>query len=350
MTDSFMGVKCSGQRSAYNSAVCIRARSACCLRSSFLMIDTVSQYFETLVGAVFSSVVEPTLFSLGLMSWVERGFEGTAFFVGGILQILAVVLLLWPLEKLMPAQRIDNPSNVRTDVIFTLVNKLGLLPLVAFALMFLALTPLDSWLRLQGYAPWSLEDFLPGLFASPAINLLLYILIIDLGEYWRHRLQHRIQWWWQLHSLHHAQRDMTFWTDDRNHILDEILGALWIATIALVIGVPPQQFPLVLFATKFIESLSHANLRWNFGVLKFVLVSPQFHRVHHAIGVGHEGDTQGKNFAVVFSFWDKLFATADFRDTYPATGVRDQITADRNYGTYFWETQWLGFKRLLGRA
>jgi sterol desaturase/sphingolipid hydroxylase (fatty acid hydroxylase superfamily) len=314
------------------------------------MFDFLTTQFEALVGLVFSTAVEPLLFALGWMSWVERAFDATAFLIGGVLQVIAVIVFLLPLERLVPVQRIANPRNVRTDVIYTLVNKLGLLPLLTFGVIFLLLTPLDAWLRLQGYAPWSLEDLLPALFAVPALNLLLYVLILDFGEYWRHRLQHRLHWWWQLHALHHAQRDMTFWTDDRNHVLDELLAAVWIALIALAIGVPPQQFPLVLFATKFIESLSHANLRWNFGPLKYVLVSPQFHRVHHAIGIGHEGPTQGKNFAVVFSFWDKLFATADFRDEYPATGIRDQDTVGRHYGINFWETQWLGFKRILGRA
>ena len=111
------------------------------------------------------------------------------------------------------------------------------------------------------------------------------------------------------------------------------------------IGVPPQQFPILLFLTKFVESLSHANLRWNLGWLRHLIVSPQFHRVHHGIGVGHEGAQQGVNFAVVFSFWDKLFGTADLRDAYPATGVRDQLDG-RNYGLGFWETQWLGLQRL----
>jgi sterol desaturase/sphingolipid hydroxylase (fatty acid hydroxylase superfamily) len=314
------------------------------------MIDWLLQQFESAVGFVYTSVVEPALFALGWMSWAERAFDATSFFVGGLLQVIAIIAICWPLERVAPAQRIVDRRNVSTDVIYTLVNKLGLLPLFTFGLLLALLTPLDAWFRLRGYAPWSLEDLIPNLFAAPALNLVLYVLILDFAEYWRHRLQHRLQWWWQLHALHHAQRDMTFWTDDRNHVLDELIAGLWFAMIALLIGVPPQQFPLVLFVTKFVESLSHANVRWNFGSLKYVIVSPQFHRVHHAIGVGHEGARHGANFSVVFSFWDKLFGTADFRNAYPATGVRDQDTHQRNYGIGFWETQWLGFKRLMGRA
>ena len=312
-------------------------------------MEWATQAFETVVGWLFINAVQPILFSLDRMSWSERAFDATGFFVGGLLSIIAIAVVCAPLERMAPAQTVADARNRRTDIVFTFINKLGLLPLLSFGLLLALFTPVDAWLRLHGFAPFSLEDAAPSLAALPFVSVLLYVLVIDFFEYWRHRLQHRLHWWWQLHALHHAQRDMTFWTDDRNHVLDEIIAAFWLATIALLMGVPPAQFPLVIFATKFIGSLSHANLRWNFGPLKYVLVSPQFHRVHHAIGLGHEGARQGVNFAVMFSFWDKLFGTADYRDEYPATGIRDQITG-RNYGTTFWETQWLGFKRLFNRA
>jgi sterol desaturase/sphingolipid hydroxylase (fatty acid hydroxylase superfamily) len=318
-------------------------------RSYNTAMDFVTDLFESAVTWLFVNAVQPLLFATDAMSWSERAYDATSFFLGGVLSVVAIALICLPLERLAPAQRVSDARNVRTDVAYTIINKLGLLPLLSFGLLLALFTPLDAWFRLQGFAPFSLEDFAPSLVAIPFASLLLYVVILDFAEYWRHRLQHRLHWWWQLHALHHAQRDMTFWSDDRNHILDEIIAAFWMAAIALLIGVPPAQFPLVVFATKFIESLSHANLRWNFGPLKYIVVSPQFHRVHHAIGWGHEGVKSGVNFAVVFSFWDKLFATADFRDEYPATGIRDQLTG-RNYGIGFWETQWLGFKRLLGRA
>jgi len=309
------------------------------------MIETLEHAFEALVGWTYTTLVDPLVYALGLMSWAERAFDATGFFVGGLLQVIATAAICLPLERLAPAQTIAERRNVRTDIIFTLINKLGIVPLFTFALLLLLLTPLDGWLRLHGIAPWSLEDALPALAGLPLLSLLLYVLILDFAEYWRHRFQHRLDWWWQLHALHHAQRDMTFWTDDRNHIVDEFIAALWMAVIALAIGVPPAQFPLLLFLTKFVESLSHANLRWNLGPLRYLIVSPQFHRVHHGIGVGHEGSQQGVNFSLVFAFWDKLFGTADFRDAYPATGVRDQLDG-RNYGMGFWETQWLGLQRL----
>jgi sterol desaturase/sphingolipid hydroxylase (fatty acid hydroxylase superfamily) len=308
-------------------------------------MDELFSAYEALVGWVYGALIDPLVFKFGLMSWSERAFDGTGFFVAGVLQVIATALICIPLERLAPAQIIVDSQQKRTDIVFTLVNKLGLIPLFAFAALLLILTPLEASARLHGFSPWSLEDLWPSLATMPATSLLLYVVILDFAEYWRHRLQHRLNWWWQLHVLHHAQRDMTFWTDDRNHIIDELLAAVWVAAIALLIGVPPEQFPLVLFVVKFMESLSHANLRWHFGALKYVLVSPQFHRVHHGIIIGHEGAKRGVNFGVVFTVWDVVLRTADFRDAYPATGVREQL-GGAEYGRGFWQTQRLGFIRL----
>lgn len=308
-------------------------------------MDAIEHVFEALVGWVYVTLVDPAIFALGLMSWAERAFDATTFFVSGLLQVAATAALCIPLQRLAPAQTITDRGEVRTDIYFTLANKLGLFPLFAFAVLWWLFMPVEAWLRLHGFSPWSVEDVWPVLEREPALSLLLYILILDFAGYWQHRAQHRLGWWWQLHSLHHSQREMTFWTDDRNHVVDELLGAFWMAAVALAIGVPPQQFPLLLFATRFIESLAHANIRWNFGWLGHIIVSPQFHRVHHGMIVGHEGVTQGVNFGVIFTFWDKLFGTVDFRNAYPATGVRDQMHG-QNYGEGFWETQWLGFTRL----
>jgi sterol desaturase/sphingolipid hydroxylase (fatty acid hydroxylase superfamily) len=110
----------------------------------------------------------------------------------------------------------------------------------------------------------------------------------------------------------------------------------------------------VVAFTQLMESLSHANLRLSFGpLLERVLVSPRYHRLHHAIGLGHEsagpGSLGGYNLAVLFPVWDLLFGTANFAARYEATGVRDQLEG-RDYGRGFWAQQWLGLVRLWDRS
>ena len=174
-------------------------------------------------------------------------------------------------------------------------------------------------------------------------------MLLDLAEYWIHRAQHRVRGWWALHSLHHSQRQMTFWSDDRNHLLDDLARDAILAMLAVAIGVAPEQFVLLVACTRVLQSIQHANLRWRWGgVFERVLVSPSFHRRHHAIGAGHEGPARGCNFAVLLPVWDILFRTADLRPGFLPTGVGDQLEG-RDYGRGFWAQQWLGVRRLAAR-
>jgi sterol desaturase/sphingolipid hydroxylase (fatty acid hydroxylase superfamily) len=201
---------------------------------------------------------------------------------------------------------------------------------------------------------------MPGVTDQALVSFLIYLVIFDAVDYAIHRGQHAFGWWWQLHALHHSQRQMTMWSDNRNHLLDDALRDSLFVVVALVIGVPPSQFVAIVACTQLLESLSHANVKMSFGpVLGRLLVSPRFHRLHHTIGVGHEsygpGSLGGHNFAVLFPLWDMLFRTARFDASYEPTGIRDQLPPEeggrsRDYGAGFWAQQWLGLKRLLGRA
>jgi sterol desaturase/sphingolipid hydroxylase (fatty acid hydroxylase superfamily) len=166
-------------------------------------------------------------------------------------------------------------------------------------------------------------------------------------------------WWWKLHALHHAQRQMTMWSDNRNHVLDDVLTSAVLALCAQLIGLPPGQFVALVVLTQLSESLQHANLRLDFGRWgKRLWVSPRFHRLHHSIGDGHESVQAGTgrvvlgghNFGVLLPWWDMLFGTANFRPGYGPTGVRDQVEQGRSYGEGFWSQQWLGLQRLRNRA
>jgi sterol desaturase/sphingolipid hydroxylase (fatty acid hydroxylase superfamily) len=170
----------------------------------------------------------------------------------------------------------------------------------------------------------------------------MYAIILDFADYWRHRVSHMVRWWWALHSVHHAQRQMTFWSDDRNHLLDDFIAFLWFGVIALAIGVPPLQFPLLVLVLRFVESLSHANARVSFGVVgERLLVSPRFHRAHH--GVMANG-RRSCNYGAVLPWWDMLFGTADFSPEYVPTG---DPSGDEALATGSWAAQqWSGLRRL----
>jgi sterol desaturase/sphingolipid hydroxylase (fatty acid hydroxylase superfamily) len=150
---------------------------------------------------------------------------------------------------------------------------------------------------------------------------------------------------------------MTQWSDNRNHLLDDIFSTLILTVVAKLIGVGPGQFVSLIALGQLMENFQHANFKCHFGNWgERLLVSPRFHRLHHGIGIGHEFDRQdrkvlgGCNFGVLLPWWDQLFGTADFQQRYDPTGVRDQVEQGRDYGQGFWAQQWQGVLRLMSRA
>jgi len=158
---------------------------------------------------------------------------------------------------------------------------------------------------------------IPPLFGHPLLTFFIYALILDFADYWRHRLSHGFRFWYALHALHHAQRQMSFWSDDRNHLLDDVISFLWFGIIGLAIGIPPLQFPLLILMLRFLESFSHANIKISFGPAEYLLISPRFHRLHHAIRAAGRNSC---NYGAVFPFWDMIFRTADYSPVWLPTG------------------------------
>jgi sterol desaturase/sphingolipid hydroxylase (fatty acid hydroxylase superfamily) len=124
---------------------------------------------------------------------------------------------------------------------------------------------------------------------------------------------------------------------------------VWFAVIGLAIGIPPLQFPLLILLLRFMESLSHANVRLSFGRIgERLLVSPRFHRLHHGLRAAGRVSC---NYGAVFPYWDMMFGTADFSDVYLPTGDARAPEAMAT-GSYVAQ-QWSGlkhFRAALGRA
>jgi sterol desaturase/sphingolipid hydroxylase (fatty acid hydroxylase superfamily) len=312
------------------------------------VIDDLLHRLGLLQGWIFETLIEPLLYGLGLMNYAEDVFDWMWLPLFGGVAVIAAYLICRPLELWRPVEPRTDGQAVRTDITYTLVHRLGLVPLSVFVLLAPASYYIDRALMFRGILPEAIDQTIPALADWPLLTLAIYLVILDFAEYWRHRLQHRLGWWWALHSLHHDQRQMTLWTDDRNHILDDILQSAWLGGIALLIGVEPAQFPVIIIVLRLVESLSHANVRLGFGRLgDWLLVSPHFHRVHHALDHATEAPFDragGCNFAVILPIWDILFGTRRRDPDFPPTGIR---SADARWaGLGYLRHQLEGFRRL----
>ncbi len=322
------------------------------------MIQHFLDGFAFLQGWLFENAVEPALFALGLGEYIEDAFEGIEWFLAGLCEVAALYLVLRPLEAVIPAQQMTDRRARFNDFIYTLIHRLGFFSMAVFFTLDPVMDGIAAALRMEGVHPFNLENLMTGF--HPLASFLMYLVVLDFFDYWFHRGQHRFRWWWALHSLHHSQQNMNLWSDDRNHLLDDLLRDAYMAILALAIGVAPSQYVLLVSVSRALQSLQHANVRIHFGRLgERLLVSPRFHRTHHAVGVGHESrgrELGGCNFGVLLPVWDQLFGTANFAPGWHGTGVRDQfartnpdgtVRPARDYGRGFWRQQWLGLVRLI---
>lgn len=323
-------------------------------------MESLTDLFGTAQQWLFESLVQPVVFAMGLGGWLEDAYTATGWLLVGLLQIAAMLLVIAPLQRWRPVEPVTDRAAIRTDILYTLVHRLGLFRLVLFFSLEPWMDEVFGWLRVEGLSTWHLDGLWPGVTDVAWVSFVLYLLVFDFADYCIHRCQHRFQWWWNLHALHHSQRQMTMWSDNRNHLLDDVLRDAILVVVAQLIGVGPGQFVAIVALTQLSENFHHANLRLWFGrVGERLWVSPRFHRRHHSIGIGHESQQQpsrlgGVNFGVLLPWWDMLLRSADFTVRYDPTGIRDQVEPGprglRDYGHGFWRQQWLGVLRLVGRA
>jgi sterol desaturase/sphingolipid hydroxylase (fatty acid hydroxylase superfamily) len=158
-------------------------------------------------------------------------------------------------------------------------------------------------------------------FWPPAAGLLLGLLVADFLKWLHHWVRHKVPLFWVFHAVHHSQREMNMFTDLRVHLVEYMIALPIAATPLFMLGLTDVTVVWVLILMEAYSRIYHANIRANFGVLRYVLVTPQSHRIHHSADPRH----YDRNFAVVFSFWDRLMGTQWHDHTeYPETGIPDR--------------------------
>jgi len=155
-----------------------------------------------------------------------------------------------------------------------------------------------------------------------AVQVVLVIVIGDLLEYGFHRLSHTQRWLWPLHALHHTPVRLNVVKGGRHHLLYAFGRGVAVWTPLLLLGAPAQLIYWQFIAITITGLVGHANVRFRIPAFAHrLLVTPQFHRLHHAADprVGHN------NFGVVFAFWDIAFRShADpLRVRFWDAGIRD---------------------------
>jgi sterol desaturase/sphingolipid hydroxylase (fatty acid hydroxylase superfamily) len=176
-----------------------------------------------------------------------------------------------------------------------------------------------SWLfehPLAGLRFVNLGDHLP-----EALVVVLCFVFGDLLAWCYHYLKHRSSLLWRFHAVHHSTDDLNMFSDQRIHVAEHLINRTIVTLPFFMIGGNAANvvFWFVLARVWYVRFL-HANIRTNLGPLRYVLVTPQYHRMHHSI----EPQDRDHNFGAVLSIWDRLFGTViNDHERYPTTGIPD---------------------------
>ncbi len=231
-----------------------------------------------------------------------------------VLDLLLMAVIFVPIEMVFPKNLRQSRfhDEWRTDLLYftsshLFVQFFGVITQAPAKLLFgwMGLAPLQHWVQNLPFVP----------------ALLLALFTTDLFQYAAHRLFHSHVYLWRFHSVHHSTQAMDWLAGSRTHFVD-IFVTRAISFIPLyVCGFSELTFNTYILIVSIHAVLIHANTSLNFGFLKYLFVTPQYHHWHHGDDPAH----YGINFAIHFPLIDKLFGTYYLPgNKWPAaTGVRE---------------------------
>ena len=238
---------------------------------------------------------------IGGFSVQGRAVEKTGWHLGLdwlLLDLLLMAVIFVPIEMVMPKNKDQSRFHEewRTDLVYFVISHL-------FVQFFGVITQRPAtvffgWMGLSGLHTWvqSLPFF---------VELFFAFFITDLFQYWAHRFFHSQHYLWRFHSVHHSTKNMDWLAGSRIHFIDIFVTRSFTFIPLYVFGFSEITFNTYIIFMAVHAVLIHANTRINFGFLKYIIATPQYHHWHHCV----EPEYYGKNFATIFPFIDKIFGT-----------------------------------------
>jgi len=143
---------------------------------------------------------------------------------------------------------------------------------------------------------------------SEPVVWLLTLVLLDLSRFAMHYAHHRIPLLWRVHRVHHSDPDLDLTTGLRGHPLEMLTHQLGELAVVALLAPPLGAVVLTECLFCFQSFFAHANaeLPPHFeAFLRFFLVTPDMHRIHHS----EQGTEMDRNFGNLFPWWDRLFRT-----------------------------------------
>jgi sterol desaturase/sphingolipid hydroxylase (fatty acid hydroxylase superfamily) len=208
-----------------------------------------------------------------------------------------VVMAIWEAVAPRRQQRISRarrwPANLGVVALDTIILRI-LFPTAAVGMALVA--------KAHGF----------GLFNAVAlprfVAIIASVILLDLAIYLQHVLFHAVPVLWRLHRMHHADLEFDVTTGVRFHPFEILLSMVIKLSVVAALGAPALAvllFEVLLNAT---SMFNHGNVRLRASldrVLRWIIVTPEMHRVHHSIAPRETNS----NFGFNLSWWDRWFGT-----------------------------------------
>jgi sterol desaturase/sphingolipid hydroxylase (fatty acid hydroxylase superfamily) len=218
----------------------------------------------------------------------------------GIIYLCIGLVLFSVMERVWMFKSANKPMRA-----YLLDLQYALLSMLYPPFIYFIISALIAFLSLHLYGTFHNPDLPWYIFAG---ELLAVLFVRDILIYIRHRIFHT-RFVWAFHSIHHSSEDVNWLSAARFHPAENLIettGEILLFIVCQVfIGVEPMVLSTAAFIIGFYNFFIHSNLRWTFGPLRYVLVSPVLHRWHHSDAPA----AQDKNFAAMFSCLDLALGT-----------------------------------------
>jgi sterol desaturase/sphingolipid hydroxylase (fatty acid hydroxylase superfamily) len=225
----------------------------------------------------------------------SQDYQTMAFFgLAGMFEVL---------ERVRPAREIDRWKDLKIDVFS-----------FALAITMNRISHYSVTGVVQSSAPAWMLGGLQTLQGLPSVmRIVLAIFVVDFMIYWIHRAQHRFDALWRTHAWHHSVEHLYWFSGFRTSFLHSFIYNIPQAAIPmLVFNLSPIEAGIGYSIGLLIQFWEHTNINVNVGLLRYFIITPAYHRVHHST------EHSRTNFGTTFSLWDRVFGTYHDPATVPA--------------------------------
>ena len=212
---------------------------------------------------------------------------------------LFILVFFALLENFYPRRRpvCNTKERWRTNFSISIISQILLQLMLPLSAVLTAVLASDNNFGLFNNIEWPI-----------LIEGVLVFLLLDFSIYIQHVLSHKVPIIWQIHKVHHSDRELDTSTAVRFHPLEIYISMLYKISVILILG--PSAVLVIIFEIVLSSSaiFNHANLKLPTkidGLLRKVIVTPDMHRLHHSV---RECESN-KNYGFNFSFWDRSFGT-----------------------------------------